>query len=200
MPMYTICSSPVDPETDWKDIEAIYRAYRKQMLLYARTMVPSNGDAEDIVHDVFLKIATRSLPALQSFASEADLRNYLLKATKHTALNFKKRHAREVPSSALPADPPLEAPDNLSDQDFLEMVFTRMEHRKLVEAIRSLDCRYREVIYYHFVLEMSVPQMAKLLERKEGTIKMQLVRGKKLLLARMQDDGGDEYESKKAGI
>lgn len=56
-----------------------------------------------------------------------------------------------------------------------------IEYERIVEAIASLDEIYREALYYHFVLEMSVPEVAKLLDCKVSTVKQRLVRGKKLL-------------------
>lgn len=56
-----------------------------------------------------------------------------------------------------------------------------IEYERIVEAIASLDEIYRDALYYHFVLEMSVPEVAKLLDCKVSTVKQRLVRGKKLL-------------------
>jgi len=52
------------------------------------------------------------------------------------------------------------------------------------------------VLYYHFVLELSMPEVAQGLDLKLSTAKQRLVRGKKLLLQEIRKDGrfdhGDE--------
>ena len=53
---------------------------------------------------------------------------------------------------------------------------------QLVRLISELPKMYREVLYYHFVLEFSIPETARGLGIKLATAKQRLVRGKKLLM------------------
>lgn len=48
---------------------------------------------------------------------------------------------------------------------------------------------YRDALYYHFVLELSVHETAKLLNCKVSTVKKRLVRGKKLLHVQLFERG-----------
>lgn len=152
--MLALYMSFIDDESQRRLFEEIYLNYRKQMLLVARSVLGSDTDAEDVVHDVFLKIAKKHMSRISKIKNSIDLRNYLLKATKHTALDHlrKRRHEKAI-----------------------------IEYERIVEAIASLDEIYREALYYHFVLEMSVPEVAKLLDCKVSTVKQRLVSGKKLL-------------------
>ena len=70
----------------------------------------------------------------------------------------------------------------LSDDTFIEFVCNRIDYDKIIEAIKSLSEKYRDVLYYHFVMELSIPQTAKSLNQTLSTTKQRLVRGKKLLL------------------
>ncbi len=55
--MLLIYMSFIDDESHRRLFEEIYLSYRKQMFLVARTVLKNDSDAEDIVHDVFLRIA-----------------------------------------------------------------------------------------------------------------------------------------------
>lgn len=55
--MLALYMSFIDDESQRRLFEEIYLNYRKQMLLVARSVLGSDTDAEDVVHDVFLKIA-----------------------------------------------------------------------------------------------------------------------------------------------
>lgn len=55
--MLALYMSFIDDEAHRRLFEEIYLNYRKQMLLVARSVLGNDSDAEDIVHDVFLKIA-----------------------------------------------------------------------------------------------------------------------------------------------
>ncbi len=58
--MLALYMSFIDDESQRRLFEEIYLNYRKQMLLVARSVLGSDTDAEDVVHDVFLKIAKKT--------------------------------------------------------------------------------------------------------------------------------------------
>lgn len=169
--------------------ERIYLDYRKQMFYLARTIVKSDEDAEDVVHDVFCSVAGH-MQVIRNAPCEKDIRNYLLKATKNTAINaLRKRSIRT--NHSLVSD----TSDNLSDKDFLDELCAKMEVDELIEAMKELDTKYREVLYYRFVLDLSLADTARLLDRKEQTVYKQIARGKDLLLKKINyGNGGGSNE------
>lgn len=191
--MLTFYLSLIDDESDRRSFEVLYNSYRKQMLSVARSVLSNDSEAEDIVHDVFVKIASKHMATIKTLPKEEDVRNYLLKATKNTALNHIKKRSRDSLSLNTVLEFNAGSTTALTDEQFLEIVFAKLEHEKLINALCALDLKYREVIYYHFVLEMPVPKVAEVLNRKSGTVKMQLVRGKKLLLSQLGYDGESDY-------
>lgn len=78
-----------------------------------------------------------------------------------------------------------------SDASFLELVCNRAEAEKVVNTIRQMNEKYRDVLYYHFVLELTVPDTAKLLNQTISATKKQLVRGKKILLKMLGMEGSE---------
>lgn len=93
--MLLIYMSFIDDESHRRLFEEIYLSYRKQMFLVARTVLKNDSDAEDIVHDVFLRIAKKYMAKISTIENETDLRNYLLKATKNAALDHLRKHRHE---------------------------------------------------------------------------------------------------------
>lgn len=165
--------------------EQIYYTYRKQMMLVAKSFLHHDADAEDVVHTVFLNIAMKHMKLIQRLEDPADIRNYLLKATKNTALNELKRKGR----TNLPLETVTEyEQDNgqdFPDEAFLDLICAKADYEKVVNALLDMEPPYREILYDHFVLEMSVPEAARQLGRNIATAKKQLVRGKKMLLSRL---------------
>lgn len=162
---------------------AIYKTYRKQMVLTALSFLKNSSDAEDAVHDVFFQIvACDRMDFIQKFKNPADLRNYLLKAVKNTALNMLKREYRKELHFDSDISEDAEEILELTDNDFLSRICAKFEYEDLVDAILSLNERYRDTMYYHFVMDLSIPETAKALGKEISTTKMQLVRGKKLLM------------------
>lgn len=192
--MLALYMSFIDDESHRRLFEEIYINYRKQMFLVARSLLGNDSDAEDIVHDVFLKIAKKHMAKISRIENGIDLRNYLLKATKHTALDHLRKHQHERIS--MDTEIEMDIPDtvDMSDTAFVEKICNNVEYKRIIEAIASLKDIYREVLYYHFVMELSVPEVAKLMNCKVSTVKQRLVRGKKILYAQLF--GGESNDSR----
>lgn len=187
--MLTVYLSLIDDVQQRIEFEEIYTTHRMQMMHLAKSFFENEADAEDIVHDVFVRVATKHMKFIQSLSNPDDVRNYLLKATKNTALNELKRKGRthvsieEISESALDSFP------DLTDDSFLDLICTKTEYERVTQALLSMEEPYRDIMYYHFVMDLSVPEAARLLGRNIATAKKQLVRGKKLLLYKLDIRG-----------
>lgn len=179
----------IDNPKDKTFFENLFYSYRKQMLCLANSYLHNTQDAEDIVHDVFLKIAQNHLAVIKNFKNEADIRNYLLKAVKNTAINrIRKRKKYNTISDTLIEFGFADTPD-LADNCFVDKICNDMEYGQIIDAIKSLNETYKTALYYHFVLEIPIPKVAKILDQSLSTTKKQLVRGKKMLLKLLETKG-----------
>lgn len=120
------------------------------------------------------------------------MRNYLLKATKNTSLNKIKTEEETVSLDAFTESDLNDVPD-LTDQTFFEIICNKARCDTIVEAIESLSDTYRNAMYYHYVMEMTIPQTAKLLDQTISATKSQLVRGKKMLFRILYKKGDDKH-------
>lgn len=187
--MLVLYLSLIDEENKKNRFKEIYISYRKQMLIVAMSVVHSEADAEDVVHEVFLNIAMRHMDTVSAITEEKVLRNYLLTATKRTALNWLRKYKHIVY-----VEPEMELDyilPEIPDDKFVDYICNRVEYEKVLRAIASLEEKYKIVIYYHFVLEMPIPKVAEMLQQSVVTTKKQLVRGKKKLLTLLEIKGGE---------
>lgn len=182
----------LDDDNDQKLFEDMFLSYRKQMVTFAITILGNEDDAQDAVGDVFLRIAQKNWDVVRGIDNETDLRNYLLKATKNTSLNKIKGKKKENVSLDTIMEYDMDGIEDLSDDTFLEVICNKFEYDKVVEAIRSLNEKYRDVMYCHYVMEMTVPETAKSLNQKLSATKQQLVRGKKMLLSLLGKKGDEK--------
>ena len=56
--MLTVYLSLIDDVQQRIEFEEIYTTYRMQMMHLAKSFFENEADAEDVVHDVFVRIAT----------------------------------------------------------------------------------------------------------------------------------------------
>jgi len=181
----------LDDENDQKLLEDIFYAYSKQMMHLALSYLKNEEDAEDAVGTVFEKIASRNFDVVRNIKNEVDLRNYLLKATKNTSLNLLRDRKKENVSLDEIPEYNLAENGDLSDDCFYKVVCTKLDYETVLKAISQLNEKYRDVLYYHFVMEMTVSEVAKLLFQSVSATKQQLVRGKKMLLSLLNEEGVD---------
>lgn len=185
--MLTLYLTLLEDAEDKSLFEKLYYSYRKQMITVAQSVLQNNDDAEDTVHEVFLRIAVRYMDIIRSIEDEKDLRNYLLKATKNTALNMRQKKKRDVSHTV--SEEYLDDVEDIGEKDFVETICERMNYEKVVAAVQNLREPYREALYYHFVMELSVSETAKLLNRTKAATKKQLLRGKKMLIKLLEQEG-----------
>lgn len=172
----------LDNDKDKELFEEIFNSYKNQMVTLALSMLNNKNDAEDAVGDVFLRIAQKYFDVVREIKDETDLRNYLLKATKNTVINKLKQKKKDNISLDTVIEYNMDNIEELSDDSFIEFLCNKIDYEQIIEAIKNLDEKYCDVLYYHYVMELTVPQTAKLLNQTLTTTKKQLVRGKKMLL------------------
>ena len=191
--MLTLYLTLIDNEDDKRTFEEIYHSFRKQMLMVALSILDNQSDAEDMVHDVFLKIASKHMNTIKQMKDDIDVRNYILKATKNTALNWNVKKSKEL---MVEDDETLEYLQtvHILQQDFVECLCDKVEYEQLIQALQQLDSKYRDVLYYHFILEFTVPKVAKLLNQSVATTKQQLIRGKKKLVYLLEREGENQND------
>lgn len=177
--MLAFYMSFIDNEDDRAKFEIIYHTYRKRMVLMAESVLHNKQDAEDVVHDTFIKIA-RNMKSIDDPESEKTL-SYVIKAVKNTAINLLNKNERR--NNLIELDDV----ENMPDEQFLEKLKINENYKEIVNAIRKLNDTYRDVMFYHFVKDMKINEIADLLGRKKSTVKQQLVRGKKILIEKLDE-------------
>ncbi len=171
-----------------KDIEkmtAIYDKHKKTMYAVALKILKHPQDAEDAVHNAIPPIM-RNLDAIKDVDSK-DCIYYVSTAVKHTALNMiRDRHIETVSLSEVEYE--TSSSESIAES-VAESVAMEESCRLIYKIIESMPDEYRDVLILNLYYEMSTSQISDFLNRKHGTVKSQLTRGKKLLKARLKENG-----------
>ena len=173
--------SLLDGDTNRRRFEEIYLGYRKQMFTLARVYLQNDADAEDAVHDVFLRVASKCWDRVSRIENEMDLRNYLLRAVKNEALNILARRSRkELSMEDVPE------PVGAGDATF-DAVCAQAGEKRLLETIRKLPDIYRDALYCRYVLQFSVSETARAMGQSVSATKKRLQRGRQKLMALLRE-------------
>ena len=121
--------------------------------------------AEDIVQEAFVRAASR-WPQIQTYqAPEAWVRKVALRLHLDAARRLRRQAAALTRLGARPDPQPALDPEN----------------QELVEALRRLPRRYREVLVLHHCLDRSVQDVGAHLGIPTATVKTRLARGRAML-------------------
>ncbi len=128
----------------------------------------SRTDVDDLVQDVFLQAMTR----IRDLREPAAFGGWLVTIARRRAIDHVRR-ATYPRTTDLPADLPASSPDRTNAIAVLTMV-------------RSLPEAYRETLILRLVEGMTGPEIAVRTGLTEGSVRVNLHRGMKLLRERME--------------
>ena len=138
---------------------------RPLLFSVAYRMLGEVGDAEDVVQEAFLRAASR-WPQVRTYqAPEAWVRKVALRLRLDAARRLRRQAAALTRLGARPDPQPALDPEN----------------QELVEALRRLPRRYREVLVLHHCLDRSVEDVGAHLGIPTATVKTRLARGRAML-------------------
>lgn len=153
-----------------QDAEAfsiLYNRYSKKLYWYALKFVKSPEIAEDIIHDIFVKLWEQS----DSLHTDASIQAYLYKITRNSLLNLIKRgtvEARVIDEIMYHAE------QHTSNTD--ESVQYRETLRQTNEAIDELPPKRKQIYELSRNNGMTHRQIAMQLEITDSTVNNQLVK------------------------
>lgn len=157
---------------DPRDVERIVETYSDMLLRIAVNRVRSVAEAEDIVQAVYLRLMTNQ-PRLRSPEHE---RAWLIRTAINLCLDYHKSAARRT---GVPLHDDIAAPQSQFE-----------ETGEVLEAVWSLPERDRYIVYLYYFEELSVKDIANLLDEQTGTITSRLSRARKKLKLLLK---GDDY-------
>lgn len=157
----------VAAQRDPRQFEALYRKYVAQVYSFAYYELRDQHAAEDVTATVFMR-ALAGLPRFRERveAPDSSFRVWLFQIARHALAN-ERRHIRRHPQA--PLDAALELP---ARDDVPATVTSRDELLRAWRAIEELPAERRQAVTLRLVHEMSAADIAAVLGRSEGAVRV----------------------------
>ena len=182
---------------DPAQFDALYRKYLAQVYAYALYELADHHAAEDVTERTFL----RALAALRRFREQArpedgpeasTFRVWLFRIARNTVAN-ERRTRRRKPAASL--DVALGAGLAIADASDLEAeAVTRDEAAGALRALQDLPDDRRRALVLRFVHEMGTAEIAGVLGRSEGAVRVLIHRALRDVAGRLADDRSDRSD------
>ena len=156
-------------------VSQLYRQHRTRALAIARRIVGDEDDAEDVVQDVFTRLARKP----EGFNGRSAWTTWLHRVMVNSSINWLRARKRREKLSHVPSETP--SPES-------QAVGTEMQ-RHFQEALARVSEQQRQVLYLREVRGLSYPEIARLLRIPEGTVKSTLHRARQRAQLLMAERG-----------
>jgi RNA polymerase sigma-70 factor, ECF subfamily len=160
--------------TDRLDKTELYNLmtlYGDDVRKYAYSITKSREQAKDIAQEVFIKV----FHSVDTFKGQSSLKTWLFTITRNLAINeMKSSYMRRI---VLFSRVKPQKTGQSAEMDYIG----EQSAREIREIIMSLSIKLREVLILTLEHELTMIEIAKLLNVSEGTIKSRLHRARKIV-------------------
>ncbi|MPR34769.1 RNA polymerase sigma factor [Salmonirosea aquatica] len=164
----------------------LYERYKSRLLGSCLRYAKTRAEAEDIFQEAFVKVF-RNLPELKE---ESAIDGWVKSIVIRTAINYYYRTTK-AQETHISLD---ECNTDLESEEYVRII-DQININVLLEIIQQLPDGYRMVVNLHMIDGYPHTEIARMLDISEGTSRSQYMRGRNLLLKKLQEHGITQYEN-----
>lgn len=166
----------VDPGDDKELLNELMTAYGKEVWNYAFSITRKWDLADDITQEVFIKVFRN----MHAFRRDASVKTWLLTIARNTAIDFKR-------SAFLRKVTLMDAYEDYGHRQSAEKEsMEKLAANDLWKLVLQLPIKYREVMILFAHHQLSLKEIALMLDVSEGTVKSRMFHARKKL-AKMKE-------------
>lgn len=162
-----------------KDFSNIYDKYVDKIYRFVFLKVNSEFLAQDLTSETF----TRTLEYFnanknQNTGNINNMQAFLYRIASNIVIDYYRQKSRtDVPLDYISAEMVDREVSEQHSADFLAVQSENMSQIK--DALQKLDYEHANIVMWHYIDDMPIKEIARILERPEGTIRVMLHRGLK---------------------
>lgn len=161
--------SALDSTEDKSLIEFLYTEYKQIMYKTAVSILHNNEDAEDAVHEAFLRVI-KNISKFRKYSCNENL-SYLVIIVRGIALNMLALKNKKV-----------ELPEDLPGSDDIEQTAEiNITYEQAVKNIKNLSPALKNVATLMWVNQLSEKEISQLLDMNINTVRSSVSRAKAIL-------------------
>ena len=165
--------SMVDSEDEQSLVEFLYKEYKQLMYNTAMQYLHKNEDAEDAVHEAFLRVI-KNISKFRKYSCYENV-SYLVIIVKGIALNMISDKKR---TSELDDD----LPSKESVEESTEFSIT---YKQVMENIKKLSPRLKDIATLYWVNNLSEKEISELLDIDINAVRMSVSRARAILKSKV---------------
>jgi RNA polymerase sigma-70 factor (ECF subfamily) len=154
--------------------EILYDAYSERLYRFIYFKVTNRQEAEDLSSQTFLKIWQYALEG--KLKTKESFQAFIYKVARNTVIDHYRASQKKK------KDVSLDAAATVADQHSpADVMDTTLAMSRVEEKLRSLKSEYQEVLVLHYLNELSIHEIASIVDKKKGAVRVLLHRALKAL-------------------
>ncbi len=182
--MIALYTSLLDTPAQQEKFEYIYVTYQSLMLRTAQLIMKEQSLAEDVVHEVFLKMIS-NIDTIR-MDDRSKLRSFLVHITKNKAIDMLRANKHEYTSDDASAES-IHFPNTSSAEDIL---FNVRDFQIVVDLIKNLEEKYRAPLTLK-TQGYTIAEIAKSLSITPENARVRIFRAKKMLRQQLEEHNNE---------
>jgi RNA polymerase sigma-70 factor (ECF subfamily) len=163
---------------DRSAFDELVRLYQGRVAGLAYRLLGWSGDVEDVVQEVFLAV----LRNLGRFRGQSSFKTWLMTITVNKCRSWRRKHLLKLKLLEISGfySP---APQPSAEQGMMD----REAYGRVRRTLNELSMRHREVVVLHYLEEMSIEEIAKILGLRRNVVDVRLSRARAQLKTKLTD-------------
>lgn len=159
--------------------ELLYQRYGAKVYAKCLSMLKDEAQAQDATQEIFLKIFTN----LSKFKQQSKFSTWVYSITYNYCIDFlrRKKKVGDIFSDEMEQTP------DVPDDEISDKVLLEIEIQKLKEILDNIPVGDKAVLLMKYQDDMSIKEIAEVLDKTESAVKMKIKRAKDKALQVRQD-------------
>ncbi len=166
---------------DVQAFAALVDRYKHMVYTLAMKIVKHTEEAEEISQDVFLKV----FQVLNTFKGDSKFSTWLYKIAYYRSLDYIKKQKRQLNTSSIDSEIEYHLPSIEGVLDQFEVQERKQAIKRAIDKLPEADA---VVITLHYFEELSLKEIAEVMNMEANTVKVRLFRSRKRLAVILKNE------------
>lgn len=167
-------------------LRTLHERYVSQLFHYAYVQTGNHHDAEELLQDIFYKMASN----LDKFQYKSSFKTWLFSIGRNVVIDFHRKQKRHRQSVPIP-QPVLEPLTGIS-RSAEDEVFRNSLKEYLLTALRKMPEDYQTVLHLRFIEGFSIKDTAEIMSKSSFSVKSLQFRARKKMMSLIRNEVGND--------
>lgn len=155
----------------------LYDIYVDKIYRFIYFKVSRVEATEDLTSQTFLKIWQFALE--DKIRTEKSFQSFLYKTARNVVIDYYRKSNKDKDLVSL--DEAIDVPGDEDSEVLEQEVDAKIEMKEVEEKLKKLKSEYQEIIVLYYINELSIKELAEVLNKKKGNVRVILHRAIKAL-------------------